>query len=314
MEWTDLFDNNEESEKIEKEIIFEYKTKDSFLTKFQLLKIENEQENFIFDKYGFTPVINILTREMFILTYKTNLTLELLKEKEKEAIKLLKKYNQNNDKNIIIVQYSIFFEIKEQYSIIDKEYNESEARNFYKDLLTDASRKHASDIHLTWMTDYISIRYRLDGILVLQPKKIDLNLGTALKNIFVNLAGESEYQQNEVAGQYVEYIDNVKTEYRLSIGPTVQGHVIVIRIEHKIDKNANLEGLSYSPKAIEMIRKLFLEKYGLVLVTGQTGSGKSTLMYTSAVERLYNDPIRIPQILTAEDPVEMVVDGRIKYK
>jgi type II secretory ATPase GspE/PulE/Tfp pilus assembly ATPase PilB-like protein/EAL domain-containing protein (putative c-di-GMP-specific phosphodiesterase class I) len=306
MEWTELF-NGEQEEK--KELVFEYKTKDSFLTKFQLIKIEDERENFIFDKYGFTPVINISTREMFILTYKENLTVELLKEKEKDAIKLLKKYNQNNEKNIIIVQYSIFFEIKEQYSIIDKEYNESEARNFYKDLLTDASRKHASDIHLTWMTDFISIRYRLDGILVLQPKKIDLNLGTALKNIFVNLAGESEYQQNEVAGQYVEYIDNVKTEYRLSIGPTVQGHVIVIRVEHKIDKNANLEGLGYSEKAIEMIRRLFLERHGLVLVTGQTGSGKSTLMYTSAVERLYKDPIRIPQILTVEDPVEMVVDG-----
>lgn len=285
-----------------------FTTKDSFFKEYQLLKASDSVEEKIFEEYGFNPALSSEKKGMVIVTHHKNLKLTLLKEKNKEPLKLLNKYSQNYD-NIIVLSYSIFSEIKQQYSIIDRDYDETEAKSFYKDLLTDASRKHASDIHLTWMTDYISIRYRLDGIMIKQPKNIDLKLGIALKNIFVNLAGESEYEQNEVAGQFVEYIDNNKTEYRLSIGPTIQGFVIVIRVEHNLNKDANLEKLGYSPKAVEMIRKLFSEKYGLVLVTGQTGSGKSTLLYTSAVERLYKDPIKIPQFLTVEDPVEMVVDG-----
>ena len=294
------------TEEIKKTSAKKINTKESFFSDYQIIKGDTEEEE-IFNKYGFSPAINN-QKEVYIITYQDNLKNLLSKESDKKPLKLLTKYSQTYT-NIIIVSYAIFSGIKEQYSLIDKNYDESEAKMFYKDLLTDASRKNATDIHLTWMSEYVSIRYRLDGILIEQPKKIDRNLGLALKNIFVNLTGESEYEQNEIAGGFHDYIDNTKSEYRLSIGPTVQGFVIVIRIEHKISKDSNLESLGYSPKAITTIRKLFMEKHGLVLVTGQTGSGKSTLLYTSAVERLYKDTIRIPQILTVEDPVEMVVDG-----
>ena len=170
-----------ETEEIKETSVKKINTKESFFADYQMIKGDTEEEE-IFNKYGFSPAINN-QKEVYIITYQENLKNLLSKESDKKPLKLLTKYSQTYT-NVIVVSYAIFSGIKEQYSLINKNYDESEAKMFYKDLLTDASRKNATDIHLTWMSEYVSIRYRLDGILIEQPKKIDRNLGLALKNIF----------------------------------------------------------------------------------------------------------------------------------
>jgi type IV pilus assembly protein PilB len=288
----------------------ELNTKEEFFARFDLFQAKdiNAEELSIFEHNGFYPVTDKIDGAVCILTNNPDLRKELGKSKDKKPLKLLTRY-ASSPKNIFSMSHSLYFEIVDQTSVIDKEYTDDEAKEFFHDLLTDASRKNASDIHISWLSDSIAIKYRIDGKIVQQPKKISKELGHALRNIFVNKSGESEYEENEVAGQIAEIIDGVKKEYRLSIGPTVHGYVIVIRMESHISKNTNLPKWGYSPRAVELIRRLFSAHHGIILVTGATGSGKSTLLYTCIIEMINKDPQYSPEILTVEDPVEIIVDG-----
>ena len=269
------------------------------------IKIE---EQIVFDTSGFYPITEKDSGQVYIMTHHPELKRNLAKQKDKRPLKLLLRYAKSNDK-IVIVPNLLYFEIVDQTSVIDKEYTDDEAKEFFHDLLTDASRKGASDIHITWLSDSVAIKYRIDGKIIQQPKRISKELGFALRNIFVNRSGESEYEENEVAGQISEIIDGVKKEYRISIGPTVHGYIIVIRMESHISNSATLEKWGYAPEAAELIRRLFDAHHGIILVTGATGSGKSTLLYTCIIEKINKDPQYSPEIVTVEDPVEIIIDG-----
>ena len=290
--------------------ITEFKTKEEFSKTFEIIRLHGaflEDEDIFMDNM-FYPISNIRTGELAVLTPNKSLKRDLAKLANKSPLKTLRKYAKNNSYIYTMNQLS-FYELISHTSVIDKEYTDDEAKDFFQDLLTDASRKGSSDIHISWSAEFIQITYRIDGKMVRQPKKISKELGYALRNIFVNKTGESEYEENEIAGQLTEIIDGQKKEYRLSIGPTIHGYNIVIRLESHIYNDTNLDKWGYSPRAAELIRKLFSAHHGIVLVTGATGSGKSTLLYTCIIEKMNENPIYTPEILTVEDPVEIVIDG-----
>jgi len=288
----------------------EFTSKEDFFKTYRLFSVNEtkEEEIDVFEEYSFYPIKNIFTNEINIMTKDKYIKKTLSKLKDKFPLKVLTKYF-NSTSSFFLVENAIYFDIVDKNSVLDKEYTDDEAKIFFQDLLTDASRKSASDIHITWLSDSIAIKYRIDGQVILQPKKISRDLGKALRNIFVNKTGESEYEENEIAGQLTEIVDGIKREYRLSIGPTVHGYIIVIRMESTLGEDSNLEQWGYSPKAIELIRKLFNVHYGIILVTGATGSGKSTLLYTSIIEKRNQNKLYSPEILTVEDPVEIVING-----
>ena len=285
-------------------------SKEDFFAQFDIFQQKDlsEEELGIFNSNNFFPILRKIDNIVCVLTNNTDLKKSLSKLKDKKPLRILSKYTQSLN-YVYSISNNSYFEIVSQSSVIDKEYSNDEAKDFFIDLLTDASRKNASDIHISWLSDSIAIKYRIDGKIVQQPKKVSKELGHSLRNVLVNKSGESEYEENEVAGQITEIIDGMKKEYRLSIGPTVHGYVIVIRMESHISKTTNLEKWGYSPRAIELIRNLFNSHHGIVLVTGATGSGKSTLLYTCIIEKTNKDPQYSPEILTVEDPVEIVVDG-----
>lgn len=284
--------------------------KEKFHNDFMIYQSSNleEGEEEILREYNFHPIKNRLTNEIYVLSKDKDIRTKLAKLDDKEPLKVFNKYSSNMSK-VYLSESVLFFKLVDQTSVIDKNYSEDQAQEFVQDLLVDASRKQASDIHISWLSDQIIIKYRIDGKVVLQQKTLNKEIGLALKNIFVNKTGELEYKETEVSGQLTEIVDGVKMEYRLSIGPTVNGYVIVIRLESHINKDSNLVDWGYTPKATEMIRRLFHAHHGIVLVTGATGSGKSTLLYTCIIEKLYEDPTYKPEILTVEDPVEILVDG-----
>jgi len=286
------------------------KSKEDFFNSFDIYQKKDirPEDLDIFEEFSFYPAISKNSNSIIVITNNKNLKRNLSKLEDKTPIKLLTRYTKDN-KNIFLLDNTTYFEIIDQTSVIDKEYTDNEAKTFFNDLLTDANRKGASDIHITWLTDNVGIRYRVDGKIVLQPKKISKELGNALRNIFVNKSGESEYQENEVAGQITEIIDGEKKEYRVSIGPTVRGYAIVIRTESSMNNSTNLEKWGYSPDAVKIIRRLFSAHHGIILVTGATGSGKTTLLYTCIIEKMNENPKYSPEIFTVEDPVEIEVDG-----
>lgn len=294
----------------EKNSINLIKTKEDFYSNYDVYSRKDirQEELSIFEEYSFYPIIRKEDNSLFIVTNNNKLKRYLSRLEDKTPLKVLTKYIGNNN-SIVYASNSVYYDIIDHSSVIDKEYTDNEAKIFFHDLLTDASRKSASDIHISWLAENVSISYRIDGKPIKQPKRISKELGNALRNIFVNKSGESEYEENEIAGQISEIVDGEKKEYRVSIGPTVKGYTIVIRQESHMSNNSNLEKWGYTPKAIELIRKLFSSHHGIILVTGATGSGKTTLLYTCIIEKLNQEKKYSPEIFTVEDPVEIEVEG-----
>ena len=284
-----------------------FETENDILKDFDLYSINDikDEDLFIFKAHDFFPIVNRETRAVSILTPNKTLRKDLGRLADKTALKLLLRYKNS----IYTTTYTIFTSMVGDKSMIDREYTDNEAKEFFTDLLSDADIKNASDIHITWLSEGVRIKYRIDGKIILQPKTISKELGSALRNIFVSKSGESEYQENEVAGKITELINGERKEYRVSVGKTVMGYVIVIRSESVMTNSSTLEKWGYSPGAIKLIRRVFQAHHGIVLVTGETGSGKTTLLYTCIIEKLNENPKYAPEILTVEDPVEIEVEG-----
>lgn len=279
-----------------------------FLKKYEVLQknIFDENEHLIFQNNFFYPIRRKSDNQIMVLTKNTELRKELIQGKS-HAIKTLLKYAPTKE-NIIYADTSLYFSLVGETAVMSNAYTDEEAKDLFKDLFTDASRKKASDVHISWEAEKITVKFRIDGKLKRQPIKISHALGLALKNILVNKTGESEYEENEIAGSMTEIVDGIKQEYRVSIGPTHYGYIIVVRLESMIDENTSLDKWGYSPKAKRIIRELYKKHDGMVLVTGATGSGKSTLLYTVIIEKR-NTAKDEPEILTVEDPVEIPIEG-----
>jgi len=256
----------------------------------------------LFNEEGFLPIRNIKNNLITITTSDEN----LLKRLKKEDLKYFFKY-YNSELGIVYVSEEILFNLMDNYDNKNTEYSDEEALDFFNDIMQEANRKAATDIHVSWENESVSVKYRIDGEIVPQPHRIiPKSLGESFKNICVNKTGEDEYEKNEISGKFDMIIDQKERGYRVAIGPTVKGYSIVIRSESLINKNTRVKDWGYSPKAIELINKMKDLPYGICLVTGPTGSGKSTLLYTIINEVLL-DSDKI--IKTIEDPVEIDIDG-----
>lgn len=278
--------------------LYEVLTKDQF----------EDAEKFIFDSNFFYPVKRKADNQVLLIIKDENLRKDLSQLEDQLPLKTLLKFAPTRE-SLILLDSTLYFKLADNTSVMSKAYTDEDAKILFHDLFTDAGRKKASDIHISWEAEGIAVKFRLDGKLKRQPTRISLDLGQALKNILVNKAGESEYEENEIAGAITEIIDGVKQEYRVSIGPTHYGYIIVIRLESMIDDGTSLEKWGYAPKAIDMIRNLYSAHHGIVLVTGATGSGKSTMLYTCMIEKKRNAKGEEPEILTVEDPVEIPING-----
>jgi type IV pilus assembly protein PilB len=284
----------------------EYQSKAELLDDYTLIASANfnDEQRELFQKYNFAPVTDA-NGIIYVITIEKNLINKIIKGRITRELKVFETIIQSKDK-IIVINEGIFFSIVSQKSLLKKVYTVNDAEDLFMDILTDSSRKEASDIHLIWKREGVLLKYRIDGEVVVQDREIPHKLGEAFKNICINRTGEDEYAQNEISGQFEAIVDGKKKEYRLSIGPTVNGYTIVIRIASSIGRDATLKKWNYSKRAISIINKMKNLKHGIILVTGPTGSGKSTLLYTLANElSLSGNKI----IKTVEDPVEIYVDG-----
>ncbi len=172
-------------------------------------------------------------------------------------------------------------------------------------ILTDAVKRGASDIHFECFEHELRVRYRIDGALQ-EVMKPPLKLKAALISRFKIMAqlniAERRVPQD---GRIKLKIGNKVIDYRVSTLPTLFGEKVVLRILDKGNLTLDLEKFGIEPSAEKALMEAISNPYGMVLVTGPTGSGKTTTLY-SALSKINNIDVNI---MTSEDPVEYNLFG-----
>ncbi|TAN36401.1 MAG: secretion system protein E [Verrucomicrobia bacterium] len=172
-------------------------------------------------------------------------------------------------------------------------------------IMVEALRKHASDIHIEPMEKTVRLRYRIDGILYESsspPKHLQAAISSRIK-IMANLnIAERRVPQD---GRCKIRALNKEVDIRVSYLPTVHGEKIVMRILDKASLAPNLDALHLDPRSLTNLRYAISQPHGMLLVTGPTGSGKTTTLY-SALQELNQPDVNI---ITVEDPVEYQLQG-----
>ncbi len=172
-------------------------------------------------------------------------------------------------------------------------------------MFKNAIEMKASDIHIEPFEKEIRIRYRMDGRLKIVNTLGIESLGPLITRIKI-LAGlniaEKRIPQD---GKIIIKVDNIDIDLRISILPVVNGEKIVIRILNTGGSNLTKEELGMTEENIEKLNRIMSNPHGMILVTGPTGSGKSTSLYTLLNELNSNSV----NIVTVEDPVEYTMPG-----
>lgn len=168
-----------------------------------------------------------------------------------------------------------------------------------------ASKNRASDIHMDPRENDLLVRMRIDGELKnhsIFPKIYERNIITRIKLISGMNITESRLPQD---GAIKETLEGRDLDMRVSVLPTNEGEKVVIRILDYSKSSDGIESLGFSPKNYELLKKMLGVPNGIILVTGATGSGKSTTTY-SMLQALNKENVNI---ITVEDPVEMNIEG-----
>ena len=175
------------------------------------------------------------------------------------------------------------------------------------EILLEAVETRTSDVHIESQQDGIVIRYRIDGILHTQPVPPEINhfraaIISRLKIMAKLNIAEKRLPQD---GRIKIRVKGREVDVRVSVIPMIHGEGLVMRILDKGAMKFELQSLGMSEETYNVFRKLIALPHGIILVTGPTGSGKTTTLYSSLIE--INDPTT--KIITTEDPVEYQLAG-----
>ena len=219
---------------------------------------------------------------------ENNTSVELKKEQEDETIDLAQ---LNDDKG------------------------ESGTVKIVNNLIAQALRSKASDIHIEPYEKTLSVRYRIDGVLksldeVLKQKAVPPKSMANAMISRIKIMSSLDIAERRVPqdGKFQVKFEGRQVDFRVSILPTIHGEKAVLRILDSSSLNIGIEKLGFEPDAESAFRKALSASYGMLLVTGPTGSGKSTTLYASLREVL--DPEE--NVCTVEDPVEYQLEGVIQ--
>ncbi|HEY7028364.1 MAG TPA: type IV-A pilus assembly ATPase PilB [Gemmatimonadales bacterium] len=196
-------------------------------------------------------------------------------------------------------------EEQEEEAATQAQINDAPVVKLINGILTDAVKRGASDIHIEPFEHEIRVRYRIDGALLevmKPPVKMKAALTSRIKILSQLNIAERRVPQD---GRLKLKMGNRVIDFRVSTLPVLFGEKIVLRILDKGNLTLDLSKFGFEPKAEADLMKAILNPYGMVLVTGPTGSGKTTTLY-SALSRVNTIETNI---MTAEDPVEYNLMG-----
>lgn len=172
-------------------------------------------------------------------------------------------------------------------------------------LVKHAVEQKASDIHIEPLEDKVKVRYRIDGVLevsTILPKNVQEAIVARIKIMTSLKIDESRIPQD---GRFHQLILGRPYDFRVSILPTVNGEKVAIRILDKATTKLSLEDLGFTGKRLKDLKDAIHKPHGIMLITGPTGSGKSTTLYI--LLRILN--VEGVNISTLEDPVEYYIEG-----
>ena len=172
-------------------------------------------------------------------------------------------------------------------------------------ILSHASEGNASDIHIEPMHDSIRVRFRVDGILntsLILPIKVHSAVVARIK-ILCNMRLDEKRKPQD--GRFSAKVENKKIDLRVSTFPTYYGEKVVMRILDQEKGVMKLDKMGLSEKNLGLIKKAIVRPYGLILISGPTGSGKSTTLY-SMLNEVDKDHLNV---LSLEDPIEYNMQG-----
>src|SRR5712692_1439753 len=172
-------------------------------------------------------------------------------------------------------------------------------------ILSQAVRDRASDIHLEPFERSLKVRYRIDGILhevLSPPKALQPRITSRLKVMADLNIAETRLPQD---GRIAIRVRNREIDIRVSVVPTAFGERLVLRLLDKSGAMLTLEEIGFAPELFPVYHRLIRRSHGIILVTGPTGSGKSTTLYATLL-RLNSAELNI---ITVEDPIEYQLNG-----
>lgn len=203
---------------------------------------------------------------------------------------------------------------KKQSSITEDELTDTEASAITADapvtkivatVLRHAAEQRASDIHIEPMQELTRVRFRVDGVLITNitlPPKVHSSVVARIK-VLSNMRLDEKRKPQD--GRFSARVSGGKVDFRVSTFPTYYGEKVVMRILGQQTKDWKLDGVGLTERNLDLIKNAIKKPYGLILISGPTGSGKSTTLYT-----LLNEVDRERQnVLSLEDPVEYTIAG-----
>ena len=195
--------------------------------------------------------------------------------------------------------------------------------SYLNEIVKAGFKERASDIHIKFdLLEGMEIKYRVDGYLMeseklyesVNKKVLEKNITEIIARIKI-LAGMNVAEKRKPQDGSFSFLLNIKNinkryDIRAAYMPTIGGESIVLRILENYLEDINLETLGFSDQSIAMLNEILTRKYGMILVSGPTGSGKSTTL--KSLINMLNDGRK--KIITVEDPVESKIDGIIQIQ
>lgn len=215
---------------------------------------------------------------------------------KQEALKAAEEYKR---------EYGIAAPVEKIDGNIEDVVNSAPIVKLVNSIIEQAVRTKASDIHIEPSNKHIRIRYRIDGQLQ-EIMKHDIQLLPAIVTR-IKITGEMNIAEKRKPqdGRTTMVVDGNEYDLRVSILPTVYGEKTVIRIADKQGLLKTKEQLGLYSSDLEKFNQILRNPHGMILITGPTGSGKSTTLYT-AIRELNKENLNI---ITVEDPVEATIEG-----
>jgi len=177
-------------------------------------------------------------------------------------------------------------------------------------VVAEGIRRSASDIHIEPVEDSLRVRYRIDGQRIEAHKLPRSKQGSLVARLKIMSGLDITEWRLPQDGRFKARLAGKEVDFRVSVLPVAHGGKVVLRILDKDSLNIGLENLGFLPESIELFNEAVARPYGMILVTGPTGSGKSTTLY-SVLSKL-NESTR--NLMNIEDPVEYQVDGIVQVQ
>lgn len=196
-------------------------------------------------------------------------------------------------------------ELDETEDMYSEDVNNSPIVQLVKTMIETAVRKRSSDIHIEPMEKQVRVRYRIDGTLYEQKTYSPKILPALVARIKIVGGMDIAEKRKPQDGRITQIVDKTEYDIRVSILPTVYGEKIVMRLTSKQALTKSKADLGLNKDELKVFDHILSNPHGILLVTGPTGSGKSTTLYT-ALSALNSTEVNI---ITVEDPVEANIDG-----